>query len=600
MLRARVIGPKNPLLDGDDSSVGNGWVSLWPQGLALRVFGLKMIETSARGADLKGSYMNKTIARVGALVGAALLVTACQPAATETNNPAQGNAKDGGDIVIRGCTPQNKLMPANTGEVCGGNVMDAITSRLVRYNPDTAKPENEVAEKIDTTDSKKFTIKIKKGLKFHDGTDVKAKSFVDAWNFAAYAPNGQAGAYFFSPIKGYQDLQCPDAKCNAKPTKTEMEGLKVVDDYTFTIETYEPTSNLPVRLGYTAFAPAPESMIKDPEGYAKKPIGNGPFKFVSQDEKAIVVERSKDYQGPRKAHVDKVTFRIYNDPAAAYADVVANNLDVTDSIPADQLVGDNWKNDLKDRWAQKESGTIQVLTFSPVDEQLAGDKGKQLRKAISMAFDRQSITKQIFNGSRVPATGWVSPIVDGAKPDQCGEACKFEPAKAKEIYTKAGGYQGIFTITVNGDGGHKQWADAMCNQLKTNLGMDCQVVLTPDFKTLLNKLKNKEIKGAFRNGWQMDYPSIENFLAPIYGKGADSNYSGYDNPKFDAKLKEAAAAKDVASANKLYQEAEAMLAVDLPSVPKWYSTAQFGWSTKVTNVKITPFGTLDLSSISVK
>ena len=46
----------------------------------------------------------------------------------------------------------------------------------------------------------------------------------------------------------------------------------------------------------------------------------------------------------------------------------------------------------------------------------------------------------------------------------------------------------------------------------------------------------------FRTGWQMDYPSIENFLAPIYGKGADSNYSEYDNPDFDAKLAEAAAA----------------------------------------------------------
>ena len=104
----------------------------------------------------------------------------------------------------------------------------------------------------------------------------------------------------------------------------------------------------------------------------------------------------------------------------------------------------------------------------------------------------------------------------------------------------------------------------------------------------------------FRTGWQMDYPSIENFLAPLYGTGAGSNDSRYSNPAFDKLLTEAAAATDGAAANAKYQEAEALLANDMPVIPMWYGKAVAGWSTKVENVKVTPFGTFDLTSVTVK
>ena len=84
--------------------------------------------------------------------------------------------------------------------------------------------------------------------------------------------------------------------------------------------------------------------------------------------------------------------------------------------------------------------------------------------------------------------------------------------------------------------------------------------VTPDFTTFRNQINKRKIKGLFRTGWQMDYPSIENFLAPIYGTGAGSNDTEYSNPKFDAKLAEAAAAPTADKANALYQEAEPILA----------------------------------------
>ena len=109
-----------------------------------------------------------------------------------------------------------------------------------------------------------------------------------------------------------------------------MTGLKVVDDTTFTIQTSEAVSNLPVRLGYSAFAPLPDSFFADPKAFEKKPIGAGPFKMDSISNTEFVLSKFADYSGANPANVDKLTFRVYQDPAAAYADAVAGSLDYID------------------------------------------------------------------------------------------------------------------------------------------------------------------------------------------------------------------------------------------------------------------------------
>jgi oligopeptide transport system substrate-binding protein len=102
----------------------------------------------------------------------------------------------------------------------------------------------------------------------------------------------------------------------------------------------------------------------------------------------------------------------------------------------------------------------------------------------------------------------------------------------------------------------------------------------------------------------MDYPSIENFLVPIYAKGAfppeGSNYSKYDNPEFTKLTSQAAAAKTPDEANALYQQAEALLSTDFPTAPLWYQKTTSAWSERVTDVKVNAFGVLDFEAIKVK
>ena len=347
----------------------------------------------------------RTVAMFAGISATALLAAAC--GGGDSGNAANTSAggKTGGSITVRGCNPQNPLVPSNTTETCGGNVLDASTAKLVHYNAETAAPENDIAESITTQDNQNFTIKLVKGYKFQDGTEVKAKNFVDAWNYAAYGPNAQSSGYFMEPIEGYADLQCSgegDDPCagKGKAKADKMTGLKVVDDHTFTVKTTEKVSNLPVRLGYTAFAPLPDSFFKDPKAYGEKPVGAGPYKVDSWTKNTeIKLSKFADYSGKFGGKVDNITFKIYQDSDAAYNDVIANQLDVTDEVPSSAQIDDKYKTDLPDRNAQKAVGVIQTITFPPVkvDPNYADPK---VRQAISMAIDRDTIIKQIFNNTR--------------------------------------------------------------------------------------------------------------------------------------------------------------------------------------------------------
>jgi oligopeptide transport system substrate-binding protein len=534
-----------------------------------------------------------------AITSLALVATACGGGGAPEPGAEDPAGQAGGEVVVAGCTPENPLIPGNTSEACGGDIIDAMTSKLVRYNTENAAPENDIAESIETTDNKLFTVKLKP-YKFHDGTDVKAKNFVDAWNFTAYAPNGQAGSYFYAPVAGYADVQCPDVDCKEKPKAKTMSGLKVVDDMTFTIQTTEPVSNLPVRLGYSSFAPLPDSFFTDQKAFEAKPIGAGPFKMDTKSNTEFVFSKFADFSGATKANADKLTFRIYQDPAAAYADAVAGSLDYIDesNIPQDQFIGDAYQTDFPDRNSQREAGRISWINFSPNDPQLKDNP--DLRKAISRAIDRDLITKQIWNNTVTPATGWVSPVVDGYKAGACGDSCTFDAAAAKTAFEAAGGYKGTLTMTYTADAPNKAWSEAVCNSIKNTLGIECTAVPTVDFATYNKKIDANEIKGIFRSSWQMDYPSIENFLVPIYAKGADSNWTHYDSPEFTKLTTEAAAAKSADEANALYQQAEGLLATDFPTAPLWYPKTTAVWSEKVTDVKINAFGVLDFVAIKVK
>lgn len=498
-------------------------------------------------------------------------------------------------VISIGISEPQHLIPSDTTDANGGQVLAALFTPLVVFDKG-GKPVPEQAESVTTTDSKVWTIRIKRGYTFHNGEPVTSDSYLRAWQFAAYGPNGQNANGFFARIDGYAAMNPADKK--AAPSARSLAGLKKVDDYAFQVTLSAPYSEFSSELGYTAFLPLPTTAFDATghiaRGFEDAIVGDGPFELRGPwaHDQSIQVRRYDKYPGD-KPKIGKIDFKIYQDPTTAYSDVLTNTLDVLRAVPTPNLA--TAAGDFGARYQHSPSSAFNFLAFPTYDSDFADVR---VRKAISMAIDRDQIVKTVFAGSQTSARSFVSPVVPGYRENTCGDACKFDPAAAKELYKQANGPNRV-QITYNSDGGHKEWVEATCNQLNRNLGVKCTAQAEAKLADLLPKLRDKTPGvGMFRLGWVMDYPSMEDYLTPLYTSRGSSNYYGYSNPQFDQLVAQGAAQPSADASLKIYQQAEDILARDLPVIPLRFATNNFVFSTNVQNVTMDLYGYVNLTEIT--
>jgi oligopeptide transport system substrate-binding protein len=522
-------------------------------------------------------------------VAVALGISACGSGSSGTN----AGSGEGGTVTIGIAEPEH-LVPSDTVETNGFQVISALYTPLVRFD-DSGKPvlDQAAAASITSTDNKVWTVKLKDGFTFHNGQQVTADSYIKAWNYGAYGPDAQIGTDFFSRIQGYDDLQ---ASGNATPKAKQLTGLKKIDDLTFQITLNTPFAEWEKVLGYNSFYPLPDAAFAADgtlnKTFEDNPIGDGPFQIKGtwNHNQSINVTQYANYP-LAKPHVDEIDFKIYQDQDTMYADLQAGNLDVQPQMPSDKLA--SAQTELGDRMKKTPSSYFGYISLPLYDKDF---QKPDVRKAISMAIDRQSIVDKIFQGAYTPATSWVSPIVDGARDNTCGDACKYNPTQAKQLYTQAGGPDKI-QLFYNADGGHKEWVDAVCNQLTKNLSVQCTGTQVAQFADLRKQARDHQLEGMLRGAWAFDYPSIEDYLTPIFKTGADSNDSQYSNPQFDSAMTQADQSKDEATAIKGYQAAEDIIAKDMPTIPMWFRQNIFGYSTSMKNVDMDLFANVNVMTL---
>lgn len=516
------------------------------------------------------------VAAIALAAAGALTLSGCTSGGA---SPSAGAGDSSAVITTDGTEPQNPLVPTNTNEVGGGKIIDAIFAGLVYYDAEGA-PHNDMAESIETDDAQNYTIKLKADQTFSNGEPVTANSFVDAWNYGALLSNEQLSSYFFESIEGF-----------SYDEDSELTGLAVVDDLTFTVALKQPESDFPLRLGYSAFYPLPESAFEDIAAFGENPVGNGPYMLDGEgawkhNEKIDLVV-NPDYKGDRQPQNGGLDIIFYATQEAAYADLQGGNLDVLTAIPDGAL--STFEDEFPDRSVTQAAAIFQSFTIPDRLAHFGGDEGKLRRAAISKAINREEITDVIFSGTRTPAHDFTSPVIDGYSEDIPGsEVLDFDADEAKKLWAEADAiapWDGTFQIAYNADGGHQAWVDAVANQLKNNLGIDASGAPYPTFAEARTAITDRTIQTAFRTGWQADYPALFNFLGPIYATDAGSNDGDYSNPEFDALLKEGLAETDIAVANEKFQAAQEILFKDLPAIPLWYSTVNGAWSESVENVQ---------------
>lgn len=510
-------------------------------------------------------------------VGAIVLAGCASGGGDDQGDGGDGGGASTGIVTVQTNEPQNPLIPAVTNEVGGGLVLQNIFAGLVYYEADGAM-QMDVAESIESDDNQNWTITIKDGQEFSDGTPLTAESFVDAWQYAA-SDAAFENQWWFANFAGYSAEGGEDTL-----------ALEVVDDTTFTVELAAPQADFPVSLGYQVFAPLPESFFDDPEAFGEAPIGNGPYVLDSwTHDQVLSLLPNESYDGPRKAQNGGVDMVVYATAEAAYTDLIGDNLDVINpGVPPSALA--TYKDDLGDRAVDQPAAIWEGLTIPARLDHFGDDEeGNLRRQAISYAIDREQITDVIFEGTRTPAVDYTSPVIDGWSDSIAGsEVTHADADKAKELWAQAdeiSPWSGSFTIAYNADGGHQPWVDAVVNQLKNTLGIDAIGQSYPDLATLREEISNRTLDAATRSGWQFDYPGAYNILGALFITGAGSNDGDYSDPEYDELVQKGATAASVDEANAFFEQAQEVLFRDLPVLPLWYRSANAGYSTLVDNVQ---------------
>jgi len=512
--------------------------------------------------------------------------------ATGLGGCADGDAsrRPGVFSISLGSDPENPLVPGNTTESEGSQVVRALFRPLVSYNVDTSQVEySAVARSITSPDNTTWTVALKPGWTFHDGTPVDAASFVDAWNYTADVANAQNGASYFSKIRGY-DGQRPNPA---------MSGLKVVDDRTFTVTLDAPFAQFPLTVGYSVFSPLPRAFFNDPQAFGRRPIGNGPFKADTDyvPGQGITVSRFDAYAGDDKPAAAGVEFRVIHDQNTQYNELLAGNLDVLRYTLPPEVIP-SAKRELDGRYVERESAAFSYLGFPTYDQRFAD---KRVRQAFSLAIDRAAITQAIFFGARAPATDIIPPVIDGYRGGAC-RYCAYDVPRARQLLAESGfDTSRPIELWFNSGAGHDQWVQAVGNQLQQNLGVRYTLRGDLDFAQYLPLARQKGMTGPFRLSWSMDYPSPQNFLEPLFSTSAlppGSNTVFYQNPAFDRLVTAGNTAHSNDEAIAFYQQADDLLLEDMPVIPMFYNFSQGGHSERVSNVRFDAFQNIVLTAVT--
>jgi peptide/nickel transport system substrate-binding protein/oligopeptide transport system substrate-binding protein len=483
-----------------------------------------------------------------------------------------GDEKMGGTLSYYISEPAF-IDPVNLQESEGTQVGQAVFDSLVAFDPIDSSIVPAAAESWEPNeDATVWTFKLVDGATFHNGDPVTAADFKYAWERICNPENESEISYHLAPVVGYTAMQDGEA--------TELEGVVAVDDTTLEVTLEYPFADFEYVVGHPALGPVPMTAAEegvDYEGemvdFSEMPIGNGPFMMAEPwaHDQYVKVVKNEDYYGD-EPYIDGVDYMILADQDTAFLEFQAGNIDFT-HIPTGQIESsveeygespDGYTVAPGEQVLLGPETAIYYLLMNNEDEVL---KDPEVRKALSLAINRQQIADKVFEGTRVPATGMVPPGMVGFQ-DDAWEYSMYDVEAAKTQLADAGYPDGegmpVIKLEYNTGSGHEDILALVKDDLAA-LGIESELVGT-EWAQYLDKLLEKTYQVG-RLGWIADYPRQDNFLYPQFHSESGDNFAFYANEEVDAKLDEARGTTDADARVALYQEIETMIGMDAPVMP---------------------------------
>ncbi|CAM3728909.1 peptide ABC transporter substrate-binding protein [Cohnella lubricantis] len=469
-----------------------------------------------------------------------------------------------------------------------------------------------VAEKWDISgDKKTYTFHLRHDAKWSNGDPVTAHDFEYAWK-RVLDPNlnpASPYAYQLYYIKNAQNYNMAADNPDHISDPNQV-GVKALDDYTLQVELENPT---PYFLSITSFwtlFPVHQSAKSNPAWASKAEtmITNGAFKMASwKHGNAIDLVPNENYYAKGEVKLKKVHFYMVNNASTEMMMFHTGQLSFagfpTGEIPAEQI-GKLKEINKDELHIQPTAGTYYYafnLTKQPFDN-------LNIRKALTMAIDRQLIVDKVTKGGQVPAYGFVPPSIQGdgqmfreQYPDT--GLLSEDIAQAKQLLAQGLKEEGLasfppVTLTINDGAGHKQVAEALADMWRKNLGIEVQIQ-TQEWKVFLQNRTSLNYDIA-RAGWSADYNDPMTFI-DMYTSTSGNNDLGFKNPQYDALVKQAYASSDQQQRMQLMDQAEQILVKDnMAILPVYYYSGVYMVQQNVQGLEMDYQGQIDFTRASVQ
>lgn len=560
------------------------------------------------------------------LVSTALFIVSCSNDEVDISQlKANGGAKYGGEFRFMSSEKITTLFPVATNDVYNQRIASQIFESPLKIDLETNKVTPNLAESFTVSpDAKKFTLKIREGVMFHDdecfsggsGRELTADDIKYALDFACSGLRiNEMSWMLVDKIKGAKEF---NAKSKSNLPEGGVSGIKVVDGNTVTIELVEPFVGFDKVLTHSSLGVFPREAFETYKNEVKKhPVGTGPFKLQTWDEKQVILTRNnkywrKDDFGNQLPFLEKISLTYAQNKKSELMAFRNKSIDLVLEIPVDEI--ENVLGSLEDAQAgmtvkhKIDSKNSLSSTYFGFAHQTAPFNDAKVRKAFNIAIDRNYIVNYYLKGEGYPSVNGFVPAIEDYTNNRV-KGYKLDISKAKQLMADAGYKDGenfpTIDLYVNAKKGDPIFLLALGvkDQLKANLNVNINI------KVCSIDARDKAISNGtakfWRGGWIADYPDPENFLNLFSSDHIGSNSTTmnpvkYNSAEYDRLLSSSMKERNPKIRNEFFVKCDQMLIDDAVIMPLINDDFITMINSKIKNFETNSMEMLDFSNIFIK
>ncbi len=530
------------------------------------------------------------------LLTIAIILTACNFGGSENDSSTleDGTSSKAINLVIPSEPPalHPQLATDSVSSAILQNVFEGLTTIKDGEVINAAAKDVEVSE-----DLLKYTFTLR-DAQWSNGDPVTAYDFEYAWKFALNPKNASMYASILYPIKGAKNY-------NLGISTGEDLGIKVVNEKTLEVTLENPTPYFLELTAFKTYYPIHKATAeKNDKWYESKGanyITNGPFTLSEgHNSSSLTLEKNATYWDAENVALNKVNISVVQNESTAALMFDAGEIDFL-GAPF-QTIGLDSINRYKDE------GILNIINNAAIYAYAFNTTGKftsnvNIRKALTLAIDRQNLIDNILKGEQTPALGMVPSAVPGFENDR-GYFADNDIEEAK-VALKVGMEElGVsdpsdikISLSINGSEGHGVIAQYIQEGWRKNLGIDVTIE-NSEVQVYLDKLTNFDYDIA-SIGWMADYNDAYTFLEQYNSAKNGNNITGWENPDYTALLKQSIAELDENKRIDLLKQAEAIAMAEFPIAPVYNYTNLYVKKDYIENMEPDALGNIYLKYVDI-